>query len=161
MPASFGILKRMFTMKKHNKSCSNMHMIIDPKQANMAIDELFINDDKMFDKTNPAYDKLTEDQFNELKKDVKEIKKIVTEIKSTPISKLPTQLKRIEKVNVSIIRCDSEDIFGPDIEIAEPTIDQILNTNGKVYIDWIIAKEKAATKGGKSRRSKKSRKSRK
>lgn len=161
MSTILGQIKRTLTRKKHNKSCSNMDMIIDPKQANTAIDELFIDDNKVFDKTNPAYDKLTEYQFNELKKDVKEIKKIVIEIKSTPISQLPIQLKRLEKVDVSIIRCNSEDIFGPDIEITEPTFDQILETNGKSYIDWVIATEKAAMKGGKSRRSKKSRKSRK
>jgi hypothetical protein len=117
---------------------------------------------------------LTPEELSQNKKDLKKITKSLQIIeepngrgKHSGIALSdPFSLNRMEKKEVSIVpRSDgSEDMFAPKISIDEPTIEEILATDGKAYIDWRaeILSLKHGFKGGKSRKmNRKSRRQRK
>jgi hypothetical protein len=67
----------------------------------------------------------------------------------------------MEKVTKSITRCPSDEIFTPhssDEIPPEPTIEEILATDGKAYIEWMESKGRKI--GGRKSLAKKSRRRR-
>jgi len=62
--------------------------------------------------------------------------------------------KRMTKVETSKVpgSDESDEIFIPKIIIKEPTVQEILDTNGQAYIDW--SNSLPRKKGGKSRKNK-------
>ena len=123
---------------------------IAPQELKLIIEELYENDkrpDSKYLKTNPMYSDITEAQFNEIKK--------------TAIPERIKLLKIMEKVTKSITRCPSDEIFTPhssDEIPPEPTIEEILATDGKAYIEWMESKGRKI--GGRKSLAKKSRRRR-
>jgi len=101
-------------------------------------------------------------KFKELKTQIEKSKKYLQKIEDGRtkytgeelVSPLGIQNIRMTKVDTSSVpRSDeSDEMFGPKIIIKEPTVQDILDTNGKAYIEW--RKSLPKKKGGKSRKNK-------
>jgi hypothetical protein len=133
---------------------------IAPQELKLIIEELYENPESEYDATNPMYSHITEAQFKDIKKTAIEVKNIVTGFKEKPKEKIKL-LQRLEKVNKSITRCSSDEIFAPhssDEILPEPTIEEILATNGKAYLEWMESKGQKI--GGRKSLAKKSRRRR-
>jgi hypothetical protein len=120
---------------------------IAPQELKLIIEELYENRRKTHSEYNPMYSDITEAQFNEIKK--------------TAIPERIKLLKIMEKVTKSITRCPSDEIFTPhssDEIPPEPTIEEILATDGKAYIEWMESKGRKI--GGRKSLAKKSRRRR-
>ena len=112
---------------------------------------------------NKKISELTPEELSQNKKDLKKITKSLQKIEepngrgkySGIALSDPLTPARIEKKEVSSVsRENSAEMFEPKISIDEPTIEEILRTNGKAYIDWRseILSLKHGFKGGKSRK---------
>jgi hypothetical protein len=198
MSTSYSLSKRFFpsrnkTLKKYT-ICDNSQKVMDPSLAKTMFDDIYrSNEYTDFSDKNPLYkDIITIEKFNDIMKQIKLITNFTKQLKETKISKLPELVTNIQnsikKVDFSIKRCPSIDMFDPFLEeeeeesnkpshhtvglihIDEPIIDDVIKTNGKAYYDWIVAsntlaslieykaKYKQMNKGGKSKKSRKSRK---
>lgn len=201
MSLKYSLSKRLFpsrnkTLKKYT-ICDSSQKVMDPSLAKTMFDDIYrSNEYTDFSDKNPLYkDIITIEKFNDIMKQIKLITNFTKQLKETKISKLPELVTNIQnsikKVDFSIKRCPSVDMFDPFsdeeeqqkeesnktthhtvglIHIDEPIIDEIIQTNGKAYYDWIVAsntlaslieykaKYKQMNKGGKSKKSRKNRK---
>jgi len=144
------IFKKFNNFTRKNRYCGKTNSTIEDRTK--IIGELFEEPEKVFDKNNPYYEDLTKYEFDEMKRNVKKSKHTIDEF--VKISEDSDENKQkiktvLQKVETSIIlRCNSEEIFVP--EVNEPSIDDILDTNGKAYLLYKFQH----TKGGKSRTKK-------
>lgn len=129
---------------------------IEPQEVKIIIEELYKNPESEYYTTNPMYSKIEQQDFEDLKKTAIEVKDIVTGFKEKPKEKIKL-LQKLEKVNKSLTRCPSNSIFDT-LTVTEPTIDEILDTNGEAYLIWLELEGKKS--GGRKSLAKKSRRRR-
>lgn len=136
-----------FTLKRRPKQQQT-------EPVKIIIGELYENPKIEYDKTNPMYSNIDENDFKSLKENVIKVKDIVTEFKK----ETEKTKEKLEKVDISITRGDSTSIFDPFTE-PEPSIDDILNSDGKAYLIWMESQRRQKS-GGRKSLAKKSRRRR-